>query len=262
MGSGTAPLRIAVLAKQAPDMDAVKIDRVSGAPVFGGQPVVNSFDLHAIEEAVRLQEAHGGQTVAVTAGPAGAKDALTRALAMGIDRAIHVEVADPSAFDTLTLASLLAEQIRPLGVDLLIAGQAADDWESGQVGAQVAELLDLPLVSNIVSVAIDAANRSLTARRDVEDGFQTVTAPLPAALLSSTGLNQPRLPSLKGIMAAKKKPIEKVVAAAAPAAGEARITWSAPKAPEKAVAGVMVQDVPAADAARQLASWLKEQKLL
>lgn len=257
MGSGGAPLTIAVLVKQAPDMNAVRIDRATGTAVFGGQPVVNSYDEHAIEAAVCLQETHGGQTVAVTAGPAGAKDALTRALAMGIDRGIHVEVADPNAHDTLALATVLAEQIRPLGVDLLIAGQAADDWETGQVGAQVAALLDLPLVSNIVS--IEVAGGALTAKRDIEDGYQTVTAPLPAALLASTGLNQPRLPSLKGIMAAKKKPIDKV--AAAPA-GDARMTWSAPKAPEKTIAGVLVQDVPAAEAARQLVAWLKEQKVL
>lgn len=257
MESGSAPLKIAVLVKQAPDMNAVRIDRATGKPVFGGQQVVSSYDEHAIEEAVRLQERFGGETIAVTAGPAGAKDALTRALAMGIDRAIHVEVADPNALDTLAVAALLADQLRPLGVDLVIAGQAADDYETGQVGAQVAELLDLPLVSNIVSVEL--AGGTLTLKRDMEDGYQTVTAPLPAALLASTGLNQPRLPSLKGIMSAKKKPVEKVPP---PPIAEARMTWSAPQAPEKTVTGVLLQDVPPAEAARQLVAWLKEQKAL
>ncbi len=257
MESGNAPLKIAVLVKQAPDMNAVRIDRATGKPVFGGQQVVSSYDEHAIEAAVALKERFGGETVVVTAGPAGAKDALTRALAMGIDRAIHIEVADPNALDTLAIAGMLAEQVRPLGVDLVIAGQAADDYETGQVGAQVAELLDLPLVSNIVE--IDVAGGALTLKRDMEDGYQTVTAPLPAALLASTGLNQPRLPSLKGIMAAKKKPVEKVPA---PAVGEARMTWSAPQAPEKTITGVLLQDVPAAEAARQLVAWLEEQKAI
>lgn len=257
MESGNAPLRIAVLVKQAPDMNAVRIDRATGKPVFGGQQVVSSYDEHAIEAAVALRERFGGETIAVTAGPAGSKDALTRALAMGIDRAIHIEIADPNAIDTLAVASVLADQLRPLDIDLVIAGQTADDYETGQVGAQVAELLDLPLVSNIVS--IEVADGALNLKRDMEDGYQTVSVPLPAALLASTGLNQPRLPSLKGIMAAKKKPVEKVPP---PPIAEARMTWSAPQAPEKTAAGVLLQDIPAAEAARQLVAWLKEQKAL
>jgi len=257
MGSGSTPLTIAVLVKQVPDMNAVKIDRATGAPQFSGQQAVNSYDEYAIEEALRLQERHGGETVALTIGPASAKDALTRALAMGIDRGIHIEVADGSGHDTLAVARMLAEQLRGLGPSLVLAGQAADDYESGQVGAQVAELLGMPLVSNIVSVEVGPDG--LTLRRDMEDGYQVVKAPLPAVLLSSTGLNEPRFPSLKGIMAAKKKPIEKVAGAAS---GASRISWTAPAAPEKTVAGVIVQDVPAAEAAKQLVAWLREQKVI
>jgi electron transfer flavoprotein beta subunit len=257
MDSGKGPLTIAVLVKQVPDMNAVKIDRASGAPQYGGQLAVNSYDEYAIEQALRLQEKHGGEVVALTVGPASAKDALTRALAMGADRAVHIETPDHNSLDTLAIARLLAEQLRKIGPSLVIAGQTADDLESGQVGAQVAELLDLPLVSNIVSVA--AADGALTLKRDMEDGYQTVSVAMPAMLLSSTGLDEPRLPSLKGIMAAKKKPVEVVTGAGD---GATRVRWTAPKAPEKTVSGVMLQDVPAAEAARQLVAWLKEQKAL
>jgi electron transfer flavoprotein beta subunit len=99
----------------------------------------------------------------------------------------------------------------------------------------------------------------LVVRRDMEDGFQTVRSLLPAVLLSSTGLDEPRLPSLKGIMAAKTKPLQSVPAAA-PA--EHRITWDEPYVPEKTVTGTIVQDVPPAQAAKQLVDWLREQKLI
>jgi len=257
MEGGGKPLTIAVLVKQVPDMNAVKVDRASGTPVLSGQQVVSSYDEYAIEEALRLKERFGGEVVAVTAGPAGAKDVLTRALAMGADRATHVEVADPNGLDTLTVARLLADAVSPLGADLVLAGQASDDYESGQVGAQVAELLGLPLVSSVV--AVEVVDDGLRLRRDMEDGYQTVRAPLPALLLTSTGLNEPRFPSLKGIMAAKKKPIERVSGDAA-AAG--RMTWSAPTVPARGGTGTVLQDVPAGDAVKQLVSWLEEQKVL
>jgi hypothetical protein len=94
------PLTVAVLVKQVPDMNAVKVDRAAGTPILSSQQVVNSYDEYAIEEALRLKERFGGEVVAVTAGPAGAKDVLTRALAMGADRAVHVEISDPNGLDT------------------------------------------------------------------------------------------------------------------------------------------------------------------
>lgn len=257
MADGGGPLTIAVLVKQVPDTNALRIDKGTGKPLPGGQLVVNSYDLHAIEAALQFKEARGGEVVVLSAGPASVRDALTRALAMGADRAVHVELADPAALDTLAVARVLTEQVRPLSPDLVLAGQTADDWEDGQVGPQVAELLDLPLVSNVV--AIEDGGRELTITRDMEDGYQTVRAPLPALLLASTGLNEPRLPSLKGIMAAKKKLIEPVAAAASNGAG---LSWSEPLAPRRSSSGIVLQDVPAAEAARQLVAWLQEQKLL
>ena len=250
-------LRIAVLVKQVPDMNAIRVDRARGTIVPSPQLVMSSYDQYAVEAALRLKEALGGEVVAVTAGPASARDVVTRALTMGADRGMHLELPDVNATDTLGIARLLASAVEPLGCDLVIAGQTSDDLETGQVGAQVAALLGLPVISNVVEITLDG--RELTARRDMEDGYQTVRTALPALLLSSTGLDEPRVPSLKGIMAAKKKPIE---LAPAIVEGERRLEWSEPVVPERTVSGTIVQDAPPAEAARQLVFWLQEQKLI
>jgi electron transfer flavoprotein beta subunit len=217
---------------------------------------MSSYDQYAVEAALRLKESLGGEVVAVTAGPPSARDVVTRALTMGADRGIHLELPDVNATDTLGMARVLASALAPLACDLVIAGQTSDDLETGQVGAQVAQLLGLPVISNVVEIQLE--DRDLTVRRDMEDGYQTVRTSLPALLLSSTGLDEPRVPSLKGIMAAKKKPIE----AAPVSAEEPRLAWSAPVVPEKTVTGTIVQDLPPAEAARQLVAWLQEQKLI
>jgi electron transfer flavoprotein beta subunit len=255
--AAVGPLTIGVLIKQVPDMNAVRIDRATGKIVPSPQLGISSYDEYALEAALRLKEAFSGEVVAATAGPPSARDAITRALAMGADRGVHLQIADVNATDTLGMARLLADALRPLVCNLILAGQTSDDLETGQVGAQVAELLGLPIISNVVSIEID--DDGLLVRRDMEDGYQTVRSSLPALLLSSTGLDEPRLPSLKGIMAAKKKPVETSAVNVAP---ETRLTWSEPFVPEKTVTGTIVQDVPAVDAAKRLIDWLQEQKLI
>ena len=251
------PLTIAVLIKQVPDMNAIRIDRATGRILPSAQLVISSYDEYAIEAALRLKETFGGEVIAVAAGPAPVRDGLMRALAMGVDRGIHLEMLDVNATDSLGIATLLSDAIRPLECSLVVAGQTSDDLESGQVGAQVAELLGMPVISNVVEIHVDEGG--LLVRRDMEDGYQTVRSMLPAVLLSSTGLDQPRLPSLKGIMAAKKKPVE-TIAVSVPA--ERRMAWEPPYVPSKTMSGTIVQDVPAAEAAKQLVSWLRDQKLI
>ncbi len=247
-------LTIAVLVKQVPDMNAIRIDRARGTIVPSPQLVMSSYDQYAVEAALRLKEAVGGEIVVVTAGPSSARDVVTRALTMGADRGIHLELPDVNATDTLGIARLLAGALEPLACDFVIAGQSSDDLETGQVGAQVAQLLEMPVISNVVEIQLNG--RDCVVRRDMEDGYQTVRTSLPALLLSSTGLDEPRVPSLKGIMAAKKKTIETT-----PVSAEAsRLAWSEPIVPEKTVSGTIVQDVPPAEAARQLVAWLQAQK--
>nr|MBA3450981.1 electron transfer flavoprotein subunit beta/FixA family protein [Chloroflexia bacterium] len=209
-----APLTIAVLLKHVPDMNAIRIDRATGQIVLSPQRGISSYDEYAIEAALRLKEAFAGEVIVVSAGPASARDGITRALAMGADRGIHLELPDVNAVDTLAIARLLASAVKPLECSVVLAGQTADDLETGQVGAQVAELLGMPVISNVVEIQLELETQSLTARRDMEDGYQTVRATLPVLLLSSTGLDEPRLPSLKGIMSAKRKPIDSAVATA------------------------------------------------
>jgi electron transfer flavoprotein beta subunit len=255
--ASAGPLTIAVLIKQVPDMNAIRIDRSNGRIVPSAQLGMSSYDEYAVEAALRLKESFDGEVVAVAAGPAPVRDVITRALAMGADRGIHLELEDANATDTLGIASILSDALGSMGCNLVIAGQTSDDFETGQVGAQVAELLKMPVISNVVAIRID--EEGLMVQRDMEDGYQTIRSPLPAVLLSSTGLDQPRLPSLKGIMAAKKKPVE-TLAATVPA--ERRLVWDAPHVPAKTVSGTIVQDASATEAAKQLVGWLQEQKLI
>jgi electron transfer flavoprotein beta subunit len=257
--TSAGPLTIAVLIKQVPDMNAIRIDRATGRIVPSPQLVMSSYDEYAVEAALRLKESFGGEVIAVAAGPTQVRDVITRALAMGADRGIHLELEDVNATDTLGMASILVDALRPLACSLVIAGQTSDDLEAGQVGAQVAALLNVPVISNAVEITFDEGG--MLVRRDMEDGYQTVRSTLPAVLLSSTGLDQPRLPSLKGIMAAKKKQVENV-AATVPV--ERRLAWDSPQVPAKTVSGtiVNVQEVPASEAAKQLVGWLQDQKLI
>lgn len=255
--SDNGPLNIVVLIKHVPDMNAARVDRATGRVVTGAQMGISSYDRYGIEAALRLKEAFGGEIVVVCAGPAVAKDGISRALAMGADRGLHLEVAQPNDLDTLTIAQELANALSGQSWDLIIAGQMSDDLEDGQVGAQVAELLDMPVISNVVK--IEREGDRLLIQRDMEDGYQTVRAQLPVVVLASTGLDEPRVASVKGIMAAKKKPVETVAVNREP--GE-RLTWDEPLVPPRTVGGAIVQDVPAAEAAAQLIAWLQEQKLV
>ncbi len=251
-------MQIVVLIKQVPDMNAVKIDRSTGKPVLGDQKVVSSFDEYAVEAALRLKEIHGGEVTVVSAGGPSVKDVITRALAMGVDKAVQIAVPAADELDSLALASILAEEVRKLAPDVVLVGQNSDDFHTGHIGPQLAELLGMPHISSVTR--IDGDEGAFTVQRDSEDGKQVVAASPPVLLMAMTGLNAPRLPSIKGMMAAKRKPVEQV-AATVPAAPR-RLAWGEPYVPERTVTGTMVQGVPAGDAAKQLVGWLKEQKLL
>lgn len=251
------PYKIAVLIKQVPDMNAVRVDKASGKPILSGQLAISSYDDYAIEEALRIKEAHGGEITAIAAGPASVKDAVTRALAMGADTGVILSIDQVNELDTLQLAEILAGFLGGKGFDIVLAGQVSDDYSTGQVGPQVAELLGMAAVGSIANVA--PGDGIVTVLRDTEDGRQTIEAPMPVMLLAQAGLNEPRYPSLKGIMAAKKKPLD-TVAVSVPGA-QRRVSWGEPYVPEKETSGKVIQDMPAAEAAAALAAWLREQKL-
>jgi electron transfer flavoprotein beta subunit len=200
-------VRSIVCIKRVPDSEA----RIRVAP--GGMAIdpagvkfgLNPYDEIAVEEALRRRESAGGGAVTViTVGGDDAKETLRQALAMGADDAVLLR-AEPS-MDGLPVARALADEIRGREFDLLLFGKQAIDGDGMQVPAMVAELLELPCATVVTGLELEA--RTATARREVEGGHEVVELALPAAVAVQKGLNDPRYPSLKGIMAAKKKPLE------------------------------------------------------
>jgi electron transfer flavoprotein beta subunit len=168
--------------------------------------IVSPYDEFAIEEALRIKEAKGGEVVLVSVGPERAQQALRTGLAMGADAAVHVKDAALDATDTLGTARALAAAIKTLGaVDLVLCGQQGVGGDHSQVPGMLAELLDLPQVT--VAVKVEIGDGQATVEREIEGARETWTTPLPALISAQKGLNEPRYASLKGIMAAKKKPL-------------------------------------------------------
>jgi electron transfer flavoprotein beta subunit len=166
---------------------------------------MNEYDKYALEEAIRRKEAAGeGVVTVLTVGGDDARETLRQALAMGADEAVLLRAE--TGFDGLPVAVALADEIRDRSFDLLLFGKQAIDDDGMQVPAMVAELLGLPAATVVVSLEIEGARA--VARREVEGGHETVEFDLPGIIAAQKGLNEPRYPSLKGIMAAKKKPLE------------------------------------------------------
>jgi electron transfer flavoprotein beta subunit len=251
-------LKVLVCIKQTPDPNAIRFD-ASGNFAGNTPRVVSEYDQYAIEEAILIKERQGdGDVTVMSLGPAGAKDGINRALAMGADRGVLL-TSDSAALDTMQVASALAEEARANGYDLILVGQETSDGGSGNVGPQLAALLELPLISNVVGLEI-GADGALTLQREVEDGRHVVTVTPPAVVCALTGLNEPRNPSLKGIMAARKKPVEE-----RPVAGidtGAQVSWGPLRAEQREVAGTIIDGTDADAAAEQVVALLRERKLL
>ena len=204
-------MKILVLVKQVPDTATqVKIGGDGKAIETQGITwIVSPYDEFAVEEALRIKEKRGqGEVVAVTVGPERAKEALRSCLAMGADRAIHVNDPALGAADTLMTARALAAVIKQEQPSLVLVGRQAIDDDRGAVGAQLAEVLDWPCAYWIMEETIDGDGKTVKAARQVEGGLEVFDVPLPAVLAAQKGLNEPRYPTLKGIMGAKKKEIK------------------------------------------------------
>ncbi len=209
-------MKILVAIKQVPDTATqVKIaGDAKSIETAGITWIVSPYDEFAVEEALRIKEKRGqGEVVAVTLGPDRAKEALRSCLAMGADRAIHVNDPALATADTLTTARALAAVVKQEQPALVLVGRQAIDDDMGAVGAQLAEVLDWPCAYWIMEEAIDADAKTVKAARQVEGGLEVFEIPLPAVLAAQKGLNEPRYPTLKGIMGAKKKEIKDVKAA-------------------------------------------------
>jgi len=207
-------MNIAVLIKQVPEIDLVKVDEAAGEVVLPSGPgVVNPFDEYAVEEALRLKEAHGGKVSVISFGSERTESALRACLALGVDEAILIsdpifEKSDPQA-----VGKILSAGLKKLGeFDLVLAGKQAIDDDSAQVPAAVAGVLDLPQVM-FVKKFDSVENDKATVWRTTEEGYDVVEVALPAVISVVKEINEPRLPSLKGKMMAKKAQITKWTAA-------------------------------------------------
>lgn len=201
-------MNIAVCVKRVPDTETrIKID-ADGKSIdeSGVKFVLNPYDEFAVEEALKLKEQAGtGEVVAVSLGSDASQETIRTTLAVGADRGVLLRT-DVRSLDPLASARVLAQELGDGGYDLILFGKLAIDDYSHAVGTMVAELLGLPSVSSIAHLTI--ADGSGTAEREIEGGVEVVEFRLPAVLTTDKGLNEPRYPALRGIMLAKKKPLE------------------------------------------------------
>jgi electron transfer flavoprotein beta subunit len=201
-------VNIVVCMKQVPDTEVERSLQVSDSTVDRASVdgVINYLDEFAIEEALKLREAHGGEVTILTMGPAKAADSVRKALSMGADKAVHVQDDALAGSDALATSLALAEALRHVGFDLAVFGSESTDARTGVVPAMVAERLGAPQLTLAGKVDVDGSQ--VTIRRVTDDGHAVVTASLPAVVSVIEKINEPRYPTFKGIMAAKKKPVQ------------------------------------------------------
>lgn len=205
---------IIVCLKQVPDTTTVIQIDPSGKEIVrdGITNIVSPYDEFAIEEALNLRDASGsGDVTVLTVGPASAKDALRSGLAMGADQAIHV-ITDqsPLGLDSLATAKLISKALEGKSFDVIFMGRQAIDDDAMQMGSLVAELLNIPQITSVIKLEVNGT--SVKAHRTIEGGMQVVEAQMPILMTAQKGLNTPRYPSMKGILKAKKKPVEEIQA--------------------------------------------------
>jgi electron transfer flavoprotein beta subunit len=204
-------VKIGVLIKQVPSSEARIRIGADGRSVDPSevQFVVNPYDEYAMEAALQLREKFGGEVIVLSAGSNKAEEVLRTCLALGADRAILVKDDALASGDSMQVAGLLAAALRTLDLDLVLCGKVSIDHENSAVGVQVAALLGLPHVS-VISKLEPEDERHLTVHREIEGGMERIEVDLPALVTANKGLNEPRYASLKGIMAAKKKPLDTI----------------------------------------------------
>lgn len=249
-------MKIAVLIKHTEDVRKVRINPETGEPSLEGKPGLDRADLHAISDAVDLRDSGEGEITVVGVGPAAMKDDLVTALATGIDDAIHVLYEGES--DSLWTARALADALRDRAFDVIITGKMSEDYGTGQVGMQVAELLDIPHLSGVLNATQDGDRVVVSYELD---GFpDEITLPTPVLLVQTAREGEPkRHSSLRGMMAARRKTIEQLE----PSVDESmKLQWTAPMAARRGGDRIVIRDEEPAEAAKKLAEWLKEHRLV
>jgi electron transfer flavoprotein beta subunit len=175
----------------------------------GAEFIINPYDEYAVEEAIQVRDAQGGEVTVISVGGEDAEKQLRTALAMGADKAVLINTEDDvENGDQFTTSKIISEYLKDKNPDLIIGGNVAIDGGSGQVGPRVAELLNIPYVTTITKLEIDGTNVKIV--RDVEGDSEVIETTLPLLVTAQQGLNEPRYPSLPGIMKAKKKPLDEL----------------------------------------------------
>jgi electron transfer flavoprotein beta subunit len=196
-------VKIAVCVKHVPEQ-ARKIDPGTKRLDRSGEGAINPFDVHAVEEALKIKEAQGGEVVVVTMGPAGAQDSVRKALAMGADEALLITDDAAAGSDLVATTNALGAALEKEGADLILFGQQAGDSDGAVLWAAVADRLRLPVISQVAE--LEVTDGKVRGTRQTEFGYDVIEAPVPAVLAVSDAINEPRYPSLKGIMGARSKP--------------------------------------------------------
>jgi electron transfer flavoprotein beta subunit len=198
-------VKIAVCVKHVPEGTThARIDPATKRLDRSGEGAINPFDTHAVEEALRIKDAHGGEVLVVSMGPQTAQDSVRKALAMGADAALLVTDDAAAGSDLVGTTNVLAAALEPEDADLIIFGQQAGDSDGAVLWAAVADRLRRPVISQVAELTV--ADGKVTGKRQTEFGYDTIEAPLPAVVAVSDAINEPRYPSLKGIMGARSKP--------------------------------------------------------
>ena len=200
-------MNVVVLMKRVPDTET-RIQVRDGQVVTEGISwVISPYDEYAVEEGLRLVEKLGGKVTLVTLGPEEAKETIRKGLALGANEAVHLNDTAFAGGDAVSTAKVLAAASKKLPFDIILTGKQAVDEDNAQVGIRVAELLDLPNVNSVIKLEVNPDLKSARCTREVDGERDIAITSLPAVITAQQGLNEPRYPSLRGIMGAKKKPI-------------------------------------------------------
>jgi electron transfer flavoprotein beta subunit len=256
-------VKIAVCVKEVPDATAARrIDPATRRLDRSGERTLNPFDAHAVEEALRLKEGPAGsdsEIVVICMGPETALRTLGKALSLGADRAVLITDPALAGADISLTAKVLAAALAREAPDLVLLGQQAADSESYVMAAAVADRLQRPLVTQVARLTLEGT--SIRAKRQTESGYDVIEAPLPAVVSVADSINDPRYPSLKAIMGAKKKPQETLSASDLGISDSSRTEVLELSSPPAKVGGTRLED-EGGSSAEQIVEFLVERKVI
>lgn len=204
-------MKFYVCIKQVPDVNAPLQIKDGQLIQDADRNILNAYDASAVEEALVLSEKHGGEVEVVLVGPDKAKETLRKALAMGADKGTHIVTNGDEQFDSFAYAKILASFFSDKEYDFISCGKQSQDTDAGLTGSMLAEMLGLPYATN--AVGLEADNSSLIVKRQGDTGQEMIELPAPGLVTCSNDMNDPRIPSLKGIMQSKRKPVDTIALA-------------------------------------------------